>query len=336
MKHILFCTSTAMVFSASAALAAPINAESQLNVFHRWLVNGGNIPTGIEVVTVPNSLVIESEATTDIDDPTATETVLNNFVVGNPFADPVIPVQSNQQSRTTVTGSTDSAMAIVDYSIELEDDPADDVFELVRRDIDQTGFARIGLSDSAVASSAVSSHDGARDYRFDNVSDQTISFDLTGMFSADLSADFTGDDGFALSSASFDILFDVRTGASVTYSPAALYLTTIMDSDPGTSVSEQYLANSGGITGVSFEARVEANGTGGATQASYLGFSAYVFGITLDPNASLVMETSFSQLNSIVVEPAADVPPVPLPAGLPLLLSGLAGLGLLRRKSSKG
>ena len=336
MKHILFCTSTAMVFSASAALAAPINAESELSASHGWLLNGGSVPDGIEVTSVPLSLIIETDAITEFDDPTATETTLSDFVIGNSFSDPVIPVQSTRQSRTTVPDSTDSSTAIVDYSIEIEDDPNNNTFDAIRQDIDQTGFARIGINDAPVQASALASHNGGRDYRFENVSDQTISFDLTGMFTADLSASFLGDDGFALSSASFGVLFEVGTGSSVTFTPGAPYLTTIMDSDPGTSVSEQYLTNSGGITGVSFNASVEANSTGGATQASFLGSSAFVFGITLDPNASLLLETSFSQLNTIVVEPAADVPPVPLPAGLPLLVSGLVGFGLLRRKASKG
>lgn len=335
MKRIFVCSSAALVFSASTALAVPVNAESELSVFHGWLVNGGSVPDGIEVTSVPLSLIIETDAITEIDDPDAAETTLNDFVVGNPFSDPVIPVQSNRQSRTTVPGSTDSSTAIVDYTIEVEDFSDATSFDVVRRDIDQTGFARVGINDAPVQASALASHDGARDYRFDNVSNQTISFDLTGMFTADLSARFLGDDGFALSSASFDILFEVRTGSSVTFTPGAPYLTTIMDGDPGTSVSEQYLTNSGGITGVSFNASVEANGTGGSTQASYLGSGAYTFGITLDPNASLVMQTSFSQLNSIVFEPAPDVPPVPLPAGLPLLLSGMIGLGLLRRRASK-
>lgn len=326
--------SAAAFCAANAALAASINGESQLSLSHTWLINSGNTPAGLVINNLSNTLVIESDVTTVVADPTAIETRLQNFTVGNPFSDPVIPVQSFGMSRTTVPDSIDNATAIYNYTIESEDDPDPAFFDITRRDIEQVGFAAVNMNENPVESSAMSSHMGGRDFRFDNTTDETLSFNLTGLFSADLSARFTGADGFARTGAGFDLLFDVGRGSSVTFFPVALYLTTTMDSDLGTFVNDQYLTNSGGITGVSFGASVSAIGTGGETRASFLGESRYAFGITLDPNASLLMQTSFNQVNSVGVDPADPIASVPLPAGLPLLLSSLVGLGALRCKRS--
>ena len=316
------------MFSANAGLAATVNAESELNMFHSWLINSGNTPSGIEIANLSTTLIIDSDVETMVDDPTATETTLQNFTVGNPFSDPVVPVESYRLSQTNVPGSTDSATAILDYTIEVEDDPDEDVFDITRRDIQQTGFARVLMNENPVASSAISSHTGGRQFRFDNVTDEVISFNLVGSFNADLSARFTGANGSVYTAGGFQLLFDVGEGSSVNYFPITPYLTTINDDDLGTLVTQQYLTNAGGITGVSFGASVSALGTGGETLAGFEGGASYVFGITLDPNASLLMQTSFNQINSVIVDP---LHPVPLPAGLPLLLAGLMGLGALRR-----
>ncbi|MFK7765535.1 MAG: VPLPA-CTERM sorting domain-containing protein [Roseobacter sp.] len=332
MKHTAFVLSVTAALTTTTVYAATLNAESQLSLSHSWLINSGNVPAGIVVNNLSNTLVIESDATTSVDDPTAVETSSNNFVVGNPFSDPIVPIDSERLNITTIDGSTPAAAASYRYTIEMEDDPDEDEFDITRRDIAQFGSARVRLEDNPVEGSASSSHLGGRDFRFDNVTNERISFNLAGAFSAELSSVIEGANGFARTSGGFGILFDVGAGSSVNYFSIAPYLTSFTDDDPGATVLELLLTNEGGISGINFGASTTAFGDGGSTEALFSGESRYIFGISIDPGASLLMQTSFRQSNSVMVEPATDLAPVPLPASLPLMIAGLAGFAVLRRR----
>lgn len=332
MKHMIINVSFAAVMSAGTATAAPIDAMSEIFLSHSWLINSGNVPDGIKVENLSNTLVIDSEISTMIDDPTAEETVNQNFVVGNPFSDPPVAVDAERIHFTTVDDKPDFAAAIYSYTIESEDDPDDGVFDITRRDIDQYGLARVNTEDNLVDASAMSSHVGGREFRFVNTSDDLISFNLVGALEAELTASFDGAAGVADATAGFGLLFEGGLGASVNYFPIAPYLTTTVDSDPGSIVEDLFLANSGGITGVSFDASVSATGDGGLTEAAFFADTRYIFTISLEQGASISMVTSFYQSNSVVAGPVSDIPPVPLPASLPMLLAGLAGFGFLRHK----
>lgn len=322
------------VLAATTSLAAPIDAISEMSLSHTWLINSGNAPDGITVENLASTLVIDSDIATMIDDPTAEETTSQNFVIGNPFTAPPIAVESEGINYTTVDDNADFASAIYSYRIEIEDDPDDDVFDLTRRDIDQYGFARVNMQENPVDGSAMSSHVGGRDYRFVNTTNNLISFNLTGAFEVDLSATFQGANGIARTSGGFGLVFDVGQGSSVNYFPVAPYLSTTTDTDPGAFVSDLFLANSGGITGISFGASTTATGDGGFTEAVFHADTRYVFGISLDPGASVLMHTSFRQSNSVIVDPATDLAPVPLPAsGLMLVFSMLAMFGSRLRKA---
>ena len=67
----------------------------------------------------------------------------------------------------------------------------------------------------------MSSHVGARDILFTNTTDALLSFNIAGLFEADLLATFEGAGGIVRTSAGFDLLFDLGEGASVTYFPIA-------------------------------------------------------------------------------------------------------------------
>jgi hypothetical protein len=178
MKHMIINVSFAAVMSAGTATAAPIDAMSEIFLSHSWLINSGNVPDGIKVENLSNTLVIDSEISTMIDDPTAEETVNQNFVVGNPFSDPPVAVDAERIHFTTVDDKPDFAAAIYSYTIESEDDPDDGVFDITRRDIDQYGLARVNTEDNLVDASAMSSHVGGREFRFVNTSDDLISFNF--------------------------------------------------------------------------------------------------------------------------------------------------------------
>ncbi|MEO9824230.1 MAG: VPLPA-CTERM sorting domain-containing protein [Paracoccaceae bacterium] len=332
MKHTAFVLSVTAALTTTTAYAATLNAESQLTQSHSWLINSGHVPTGIVITNLSNTFETESDAATSVDDPTAIETSTNNFVVGNPFSDPIVPVDGERINITTIDGGTPAAAATFRYTIEIEDDPDDDEFGITRRDITQFGSARVSLEDNPVDGSASASHLGRRSYRLDNTTNQTISFNLAGAFSTEMSSVIEGANGFARTSGGFEILFDVGVGSSVNYFPIAPYLTSFSDDDSNATVSEQLLTNEGGISGISFGASTTAIGDGGFTEALFSGESRYIFGISIDPGTSLLMQTSFRQSNSVLVEPTTDFTPVPLPANFPLMIAGLAGFAVLRRK----
>lgn len=331
MKRTFISVALATSVFAGAAHAAPIDAFSELRMSHTWLLNSGNVPAGITVENLSLTLVTDSAIATSIDDPTASETVFSDFVVGNPFSDPPLPVFAERVNSTALDGSPDFATASFVYTIEMEDDPEDGVFDLTRRDIDQYGYAQVSMEDGAVEGSASASHVGGRDFRFVNTTNDLISFNLTGLFEADLVSTFEGEAGTVRTSGGFGLIFEDAPGVSITYFPVAPYTSLTTEEDAGAFVTDLFLANSGGITGISFGASATAVGDGGYTEALFSADSRYVFGISLEAGASVLMQTSFQQFNSVVVEPAPSVPPVPVPASLPLLLAGLAGFALVRR-----
>ena len=334
MKIIPISVSFAALFTASTGLATPILAISDLNMTHSWVINGGNSPEGITINNLSNTLVINSDAQSAVDDPAATQTDNSNFVVGNPFSDPVIPVQSERDVITTLPSLTEGALARYEYSIRVEDDPDPNEFDIISREIAQMGAAVALIDTAPVAASASSSHFIQRFYRFDNTSSDTISFNIAGSFEADLNASYDGLDGFARTSGGFDMLFDVGFGSSVQHFAVGQYLRTIEDSAPGATVSEQLLLNSGGITGMSFGASTTAIGDGGLTEASLEAENRYIFGITVDSGASLLMRTNFRQSNSVDYRPQPIiVPTVPLPASALMLVFGMLSLVGFRRRA---
>ncbi|CAA0126347.1 Uncharacterised protein [Halioglobus japonicus] len=324
--------STAMILVASQAHAVPVSAISELAMNHSFVINSGNSPEGIDIINLSSTLVLDSNATSAVDDPGFTNSSTSDFQVGNPFSEPPLPVLLSQADTTINLGNADFATANVNYSITSDDDPAANEFDLTRRAVEQAGRAQAFIANSPADASASSSSLNARSFRFDNTTNNTIAFNIAGLFEAEMLASYDGDDGFARTSGGFEFLFDVGAGAgaSVDYFPIAPYLTTIEDDDPGASVMEQFLSNSGGISGVSFIGSATAIGDGSTTTAQLFAQSRYLFTVTLDGGASLLMETGFRQNNAVGYTPQNAV--IPLPASLPLVLTGLLCVAFGRRK----
>lgn len=312
----LFCN-----FPAHSSI---VSATSELNMSHSFLINNGNSPTGIDIFNLSSTLIIDTDLMSTVDDTDFTNNRNQSFQVGNPFSDPPLPVLSTGSDTTVNLATAEFAAATYNYSITSEDDPSDDNFDITRRDIEQSGAAIIELVDNLVEASAWSSHTGGRSFRFDNVTNDVISFNISGLFEAQMSANYDGEGGYAQTSGGFDMLFDLGVGAIINYFPVAPYLLNINDDDPGAFVSESFLANSGGINGVSFNGSAMATGDGSDTLAELSAQSRYVFTLTLDGGASVLMETGFRQSNTVIYGP--EVRQVSTPGILLLSIFGLFSL----------
>jgi hypothetical protein len=333
MKYLLPLTLTAAL-TAAPVFATTVSGLSTLNMSHSFVINGGQSPTGISINNLSSTYFVNSNATSAIDNPAAVQSETSNFVVGNPFSDPVVPVQAQRSVLTNVPGVVAGAVGQYNYTITMEDDPDDGDFDITRRAIDQTGRAEVLLDTDAnpVEASGFSSHFSGRNFRFDNTTNDLISFNINGLFDARMTASIDDLGGIARTSGAFDMLFEVATGSSVTHFPIAPYITTGDEVGNGASTSEQLLLNSGGITGVSFGGTATAIGDGSETNATLDASTAYIFGISLEAGASLLMTTTYRQSNFVEYTPPPAIPPVPLPAGAVFMFSGIAALLGLRRR----
>lgn len=334
MYHTFFSTAFAATLLASTVHAVPIEALSELELNHSFVINSGNSPEGIDISAGPNTLSIERDATTFVDDPTAVLEDDIDVVIGNPFLDPPIAAEGEWLSTTILPNGTEGTLARYHSVITTEDDPDPDEFDITRRSVSQEGEANAVITSAPIAASAASFERVSRSYLFENTTDALISFNISGLFEAALGAQYSGIDGFARATAGFDLLFEPAIGASITYFPIAPYLTTLIDDAPGATAIEQLLI---GDQGVSFNASTSAMGDGGTTTALLEAQTRYIFGISLDAGASLVMNSVFRQANAVEYTPLPDTPPVPLPASVVFLALGVGSFaGLRRRKLVKG
>ena len=285
---------------------------------------------GIDIFNLSSTLVSDTDFMSSVDDADFTNNRNQSFQVGNPFSDPPLPVLSTGSDTTVNLATAEFAAATYNYSITTEDDPSEQNFDITRRDTEQSGAAIIELVDNLVEASAWSSHTGGRSFRFDNVTNDVISFNISGLFEAQMSASYEGEDGYAQTFGGFDMLFDLGLGAMINYFPVAPYLLNINDDDPGAFVSESFLANSGGINGISFNGSALAIGDGGDTLAELSAQSRYVFTLTLDGGASVLMQTGFRQGNAVIYSP--EVSQVSAPSMLSVFLLGLLSLVFKRSR----
>jgi len=330
LKPTSISVTLAVLLSATSAYAAPISAFSELEVNHSFVVNNGNSPEGIDIGFGPNSLTIERDATTFVDHPDTVYEDDINVVVGNAFTDPPIAAQGSWLSTAIRPNGTDSALAFFSSDIVAEDDPADDNFDITRRSVRQYGEANAVIVSEPIAASAASSERITRSYLFENTTNDLISFNIAGQFDAALGAQYTGIDGFARASAVNELLFTPSAGAEITFFPVSPYLTDVVDADPGAFAFEQLDIGSNGFV---FTASTSATGMGGTTTALVDAEFRYVFSLSLEGGASVVMDTNFGQANAVDYTPQPRLAPVPVPASLPLLIGALGGFLTLRRRS---
>ena len=206
------------------------------------------------------------------------------------------------------------------------DDPDANSFDtsIVERTVDSTGAARAEITTDPVDAAANASYLLERGFTFENTSDRTVPFNIVGNVEAALLTRHDGSDGFARASANLFLEFEDLVGTTINYLPLSPYLRTIEDDDPGATVTESLVTSDGAFDGFNFSVATSAIGDGGDTVASFDGGFRYLFQVEMAPGASFDMFTGLRQANAVEVSP--EVSPVPLPAGISMLLSALFGL----------
>lgn len=139
-------------------------------------------------------------------------------------------------------------------------------------------------------------------------------------------ATFDGANGFARTSLLYELEL-IGAAPDVLFSPLAPYLTDIEDNGPNATVSESL---SIGLDGFQLSVAASAFGGDDPAEARYAGQFGYLFSVTLQPGEILFVRERFTQTNAAVYR-ADEIPPIPLPAGLPLLAAALGVFALFRK-----
>lgn len=323
----------AVAFWSSGAAAAPIDALSFLQVEYGYVVNGGaGAPAGIVART--QGPVMGRAADSGIDDAGAVVAIDDlNVTIGCSSCDPPVPFVETRRHRVNRADPTEFADA--QYGIEATSiqDPAATSFAIGEREEVRSGLAQARITSSPVAAFADSAYSLGRTTSFENESGQTIAFNIQGYFDADLLARYSGDDGFARTSTTFDLLFDGVSADALVYLPLDTYILDIDEAAAGAEVSESLVANQPGTIGLSFSAAASALGDGGFTEATVTAMHAFLFRLTLAPGETAFMTASLGQTNAVEYTPSTA--PVPLPASGVLFAGALACVAMGCRRAGR-
>lgn len=323
--------SLALLFSITTTTtqASVVYANSELSMEHSYLVNSGNLPQGLDIVNVPQTLVINNDLVSSVDSADFVNNRTIDVQIGNPFDEPPTPYINRGVDTTINLANADFATAMYEHIVASDDEGDSSAQDIISRSVNQEGQATIALNNDSYDSLAYSSVLLERHYRLDNTGNDAISFNISGLFEASMSASVDSEDAIARTSGGFELIFEPDAGSSVQYFPIAPYLTDIEDSDDGASVTELFLANSGGIEGVLFNGSTTAIGDNSGTMAQLMAQSRYIFGISIAAGESVLMRTGFRQTNS--VEYIQQVNQVPVAGSLLLFICGLVGIKLPRK-----
>ncbi|SEM84278.1 VPLPA-CTERM protein sorting domain-containing protein [Roseovarius tolerans] len=313
----------------SGAHAAPVSVFSELSLSTSFSINNGNPIDGADVG--PGLLARTLGASSTVDSVDTNENIISNSQVGNPFTTPPIPFLSSGTDATSLQGSPlEGAQGSWDVTISQSADSNNG--QVLNRSIDTGGTASILFATDPINSSGLSFFDVSRPFLIENTSNASVSFDIAGFFASDLSANIIGDAGLARTSLTYSILFEQVAGAVVSYSEVTPFSQAIDDSATGATVSQSFTASDSGLF---FEVETVSDFANGGGLARAEGGSGYSFLLELDPGVSFVMTEAWTQRNDVSIRQQDSLPPVPLPAGGLLLLTGIAGVACLKCRKKR-
>ncbi|GGE16390.1 hypothetical protein GCM10011360_01410 [Primorskyibacter flagellatus] len=318
--------STLSVIAAAPALSAPVSATSTVDYYHSFILNSGAGPAGLEFSLL--GLDVDTGAEAEVQTTPIVPDDVRSTQVSHPYTDPPLPYFDRRVVAERTQDLSQVARAAHNVTITNENGTENALSNMItRREVDNDGSAVFMSADGLVSGSARSNYLIDRFFRYTNESASTVSFNILGEFSASVGAGFSGGDGLARASLSYEFEVDPTAGVSVTYLPLAPYLRTIDDDDAGVFVSETLVTGPDGFT---FSAGASSSGPEGGDGLFEGGFR-YALLFTMEAGSSFVLNDRFVQNNSVMYT-APATPQVPLPATLPVLLLACGGLGVLRRR----
>ncbi|SEB07642.1 hypothetical protein [Rubrimonas cliftonensis] len=315
----------AAVLSASGVIAAPISALSELTYTHDFRIT--DLPTSI-FLSPMSPRQTERNAAVDLDRGGAVLTDAPFEQARDTDAADPVPFIDQRTLGERTADDAHSATAAYDVEILTVEQPGGLIDGVAQRVVDNSGQAALSSVDGAQDADASSDYDYRRTFIItrNTINTPPEPFFIAGVFDADIAATFDGANGFARTSLFYELEL-VGEAADVLFSPAAPYLTEIEDSGPNATVSESL---SIGLDGFQLSVAASAFGGGDPAEARYSGQFGYLFSVTLQPGASLIVTERFAQTNAAVYR-ADEIPPIPLPASLPLLAAAFGVLALFRK-----
>ena len=331
MTRILALLSFAALVTAAPALSATIEARSGADVTSNFVIAGfGPLPLGLDAQTSAPTLDIDtysSLAAPDAVPDSSTNTVINGVAA----ATPSIFFESSSNLRN---GNTEGSATNVNHTLyqvlEIDGD-ADGTNDVSERGVSGAGFAQSRITTDVYKTGAESSVNNARTITFINNRAAEFTFGIQGLVEMVLFAEATGEEAEAQSSATLDFFFQTTGLLDIVYAAAGPFTDTQILSGPNafTDVDlETGIASTGHFT-LSGTASALGSSPGVTEFGTIIARQDFVFGITLQPGQQL------SMTHGVTYAQATKITPVPLPAGLPLLICGISLLGLMRSGSRR-
>lgn len=321
---------------ATSAIAAPVDALSFLSAQHGFTVQAGSSPPGITNRTGGLTSSTNRDSSIDaVDAALAVDT--SDVTIGCSACSPPTPFTHVGQHRTNRADPTEFADAQFDIELASVQDEGADVttFAFGERDVTRTGLAQARITSSPSPAEAQSGYSVSRTTTFENVSDASISFIIFGYFDAFLLSRYAGEDGFARTSTTYEVLFSGIDPSALTYFSASDYQETSDEIGDGATVTEGLFTTDDGVLGMQFTAGATALAGPGTTEASVTAEHEFLMVLTLDSGETADMFFGFSQQNFVSYTPPPTPPAVPLPASAWMLMGGFGGLFGLRLRARR-
>lgn len=322
--------------AVGSAYAAPVDAVSFLTLEHAITVSNGALPEGVMATSSGPDVRIDNPQS-DISAPDAMVVRdTSDAVIGCSSCTPPRPFSTSAQYRVNRADPTEFAEASYDVVIGAVQNAGPSVQGSVigQQSVQQSGLAQIRNGSSPAAAQAQSGYAVSRVLTFENISGVNQSFTIGGYFNAYLLSRYTGDNGYARTSAAVEILFSGIPGSSLSYLPVSPYTPTA-DEVGGASTSQGLFTAADGTPGLQFSATATATGNGGFTEANLNAAHEYQLTVALAPGETAQMEFGFTQANAVYHAPATPPAPVPLPASGLMFAGALGVLAALRRKKAR-
>jgi hypothetical protein len=313
---------------AAPLQAATLDIGATVAITANLLIGDGAPADDIDIST-GFVTALSGDVDSAVNDPAATGSD-NTFTQIGVLADPPTPYITTSDDATSLD---DGGTARGFYYLEsnIFPDPGPPPLQAVEFDRVVNATAALSFPDLRTDASAAGGFEISRDVLLTNTSATTsYAFPIAAEFDIALSASADDVGTESLAEAFFTLAFISSGEVGLSLRGPFDDDTGISASDPGTSATTDLVTSNELFDGVFLTASAAASGTGAPTLATLYTTSRFVMDTRMAPGSTLRVRFFQSPLASTRYDPPT-MPPVPLPASVVVLLSGLAALGVARR-----